>query len=300
MILIVSKNNEITTTEIIKWLLRMGKRFVRVDEDELFEIKMLNGKFILQSERNNFFLDDITSVWYRRGGIKFKRFRYDNEAINTHMYEAQHWLEEYVLHLLESKKHINKQTKAHVNKLLILEAAKKAGLDVPNYFLSNTTQGIQLGKTIVKSITGNVILQNLTESTDGIMYTAVVDKKNSKDFFISFFQEKIEKDFEIRTFYLEEKIWSIAIFSQKDQQTQLDLRKYNTENPNRNVRYLLPKSVEEKICKLMKELDLNCGSIDFIKSGDKFYFLEVNVVGQFLSLSDTCNYSLDKEIADYL
>lgn len=300
MILIVSKNNEITTTEVIKWLLSMGKEFIRVDEDEFFEIKMLNGKFVLQSERNNFFLDDITSVWYRRGGIKFKRSRYDNEAINTHMYEAQHWLEEYVLHLLESKKHINKQTKSHVNKLLVLEAAKKAGLDVPNYFLSNTTQNVQLGKTIVKSITGNVILQNLTENTDGIMYTAVVDKENESDFFISFFQEKIEKDFEIRTFYLEEKVWSIAIFSQNDRQTQLDLRKYNTENPNRNVRYLLPKSVEEKICRLMKELDLNCGSIDFIKSGDKFYFLEVNVVGQFLSLSDTCNYSLDKEIADYL
>jgi glutathione synthase/RimK-type ligase-like ATP-grasp enzyme len=32
---------------------------------------------------------------------------------------------------------------------------------------------------------------------------------------------------------------------------------------------------------LMKLLDLNCGSIDFIKSGDKFYFLEINPTGQF-------------------
>lgn len=300
MILIISKNNETTTTEVLKWLLSMNKKFIRIDEDEFFEIKMVDNNLLLQSERNRFFLNDITSVWYRRGGIKFKRYQYESEAINIHMQEAQHWLEEYALHILESKRHINKQTKSHVNKLLVLETAKKVGLDVPEYFLSNNTDNVDLGKTIVKSITGNVILQNLTKDNDGIMYTSVVDKKSEGDFFISFFQEKIEKDFEVRTFYLEGKIWSTAIFSQNNQQTQLDFRKYDIELPNRNVRYLLPKNIEEMVCKLMKELDLNCGSIDFIKSKDKFYFLEVNVVGQFLSLSDICNYSLDEEIANYL
>lgn len=300
MILIVSKNNEITTTEIIKWLLCLNKKFLRIDEDEFFEIKMVNHRIMLQSDKSNFFLDDITSVWYRRGSIKFKRFQYNNEAVQIHMNEAQYWLEQYILHILESKIHINKQSKSHVNKLLVLEAAKNNGLDVPKYFLSNNTDGVELGKTIVKSITGNVILQNIEENKDGIMYTAVVDEENESDFFISFFQEKIEKDFEVRSFFLCDKIWSFAIISQNDKQTQLDLRKYNNDVPNRNVRYQLPKNIEIKICNLMKELDLNCGSLDFIKSGGKFYFLEVNPVGQFLSLSDTCNYSLDKEIADYL
>jgi len=50
----------------------------------------------------------------------------------------------------------------------------------------------------------------------------------------------------------------------------------------------------------MLSLDLNCGSLDFIKSGDKYYFLEVNAIGQFLGLSFICNYSLEKEIATYL
>jgi len=300
MILIISKDNEITTTEVIKWLLYFGKKFIRVNEDEVFEINMINRKISLKSNKVIFFLDDITSVWYRRGTLKFRRIQYDNPAINMHMNEVQHWLEDYVLNILESKKHINKQSKSYVNKLRVLEMATKVGLDIPKYFLANNTRNIKLGKTIVKPIAGNPILQSLEDGIDATMFTAIVDEHCNDDFFISFFQEKIEKDFEIRCFYLNDKIWSFAIISQNDEQTRLDFRKYNTQTPNRNVRYQLPETIEEKIHLLMKELDLNCGSIDIIKSKEKFYFLEVNVVGQFLSLSDICNYSLDKELAMYL
>lgn len=300
MILIISKDNEITTTEVIKWLLHFGKTFIRVNEDEAFEINMVNRRISLVSNKNNFFLDDISSVWYRRGALKFRRTQYNNPAINIHMNEVQHWLEDYVLNILESKRHINKQSKSYVNKLLVLEAARKVGLDIPEYFLANNTKNIKLGKTIVKPITGNPILQSIKDELDATMFTAIVDEHCDEDFFISFFQEKIDKDYEIRCFYLNGKIWSFAIISQNDEQTKLDFRKYNTQIPNRNVRYQLPEAIEEKIHLLMKEVDLNCGSIDIIKSGEKFYFLEVNVVGQFLSLSDICNYSLDKEFAMYL
>ncbi|MGH1519756.1 grasp-with-spasm system ATP-grasp peptide maturase [Chryseobacterium sp. JK1] len=300
MILIISKKKEITTTEVIKWLFRFEKKFILIHEDETFEIKMKDAKIFLESEKNHFFLDEITSVWYRRGGIKFKRFYYDNEGVNIHMNETQHWLEEYVMHILESKKNLNKQSNTHVNKLLVLDKARKAGLDVPDYYLSNNTKNVKLRRTITKPIAGNPTLQSIAKDTDGVLYTAVVDEHIKNDFFISFFQEKIEKDFEIRTFYLDGKCWSFAIFSQNDEQTKVDFRKYNTEVPNRNVRYNLPKSIEEKIHLLMLSLDLNCGSLDFIKSGEKYFFLEVNPIGQFLGLSFFCNYSLEKEIATYL
>lgn len=301
MILIISKDNEITTTEVIKWLYYLDKKFIRVNEDEFFEIKMANGKLALQSDRNSFLLEDITSVWYRRGGIKFKRFYYHNDIINVHMSETQHWLEDYVMHTLESKRHINKQRKAHVNKLIVLEIAQKIGFYVPRYFLSDNTQHVKIGKTIVKSITGNGILQNVHPDYDGIMYTSIVDEENDENFFISFFQDKIEKEFEVRTFYLDGKMWSFAIISQNDEQTKVDFRKYNTAKPNRNLRYKLPEDIEEKICQLMQELDVNCGSIDFIKGKDGlFYFLEINTVGQFTALSSITNYSLEKEIAEYL
>ncbi|WP_300687428.1 grasp-with-spasm system ATP-grasp peptide maturase [Chryseobacterium sp.] len=301
MILIISNNNERTTVKIIEWLLEMKKKFIRIHEDEIFEIKVENKKIFLESNRNTFFLNEISSVWYRRGRLKIKRLRYDNHSVNAHMNEVQHWLEDYVRKTLESKKHINKESNSDINKLLVLEQAKKAGLEVPEYFLADNTNQVSLHNTIIKTIGGNPILDDIDKDLNGIMYTTTIQQKEKKDFFITFFQEQIEKEFEIRTFYLNGKCHSMAIFSQNDEQTKTDFRKYNLEKPNRNVPYDLPYDVEEKIDLLMQTLDLNCGSLDFIKGKDgRYYFLEVNAIGQFLGLSNICNYSLDKEIAEYL
>lgn len=300
MILIISQNNEITTTEVIKWLLKVGKSFIRVHEDEIFDIKIKEKRIYIQSPRNCFFIDEITSVWYRRGELKFNRLPYKNSAINLNMNEYQHWLEDYVIKVLESKKHINKQSNSDINKLLVLEEAQKSGLDVPYYFLADNTENVILNKTIIKTIGGNPRMESILKNSSGMMYTTTIQEKEDEIFFITFFQEKIEKDFEIRSFYLNKKIWSIAIFSQNDDQTKVDFRKYNTEKPNRKVPYNLPKEIEQKIHLLMQSLDLNCGSLDFIKSGSTYYFLEVNPVGQFLGMSVICNYLLEKEIAEYL
>lgn len=301
MILIISNNSERTTVKIIKWLLKMDKKFIRVHEDEVFEIKVINKSIFLESNRNSFFLEDISSVWYRRGRLKIKRLRYENQAVNAHMNEVQHWLEDYVRKTLESKKHINKESNSDINKLLVLEQAQKIGLDVPTYFLADHTDHVLPGDTIIKTIAGNPILDSVDTDLNGIMYTTVVQKKERSSFFITFFQEKIEKNFEIRTFYLNGKCWSMAIFSQNDEQTKTDFRKYNLTKPNRNIPYQLSREIEEKIHLLMLSLDLNCGSLDFIKGKDgRFYFLEVNTIGQFLGMSYACNYLLDKEIANYL
>jgi ATP-GRASP peptide maturase of grasp-with-spasm system len=214
--------------------------------------------------------------------------------------KAQHWLEDYVRKTLENKKHINKESNYHINKLLVLGKAKGIGFDVPTYYLAENTDDVIVNETITKTITGNSILENFDENCDGLMYTTIIEKKEDRDFFISFFQEKVEKDFEIRTFYLNGKCWSMAIFSQKDEQTKIDFRRYNKKKPNRNVRYNLPKIIEDKIHLLMKALDLNCGSLDFIKKGEQYYFLEVNPIGQFGNVSYHCNYELFKEVAEAL
>ncbi|WP_347218001.1 grasp-with-spasm system ATP-grasp peptide maturase [Chryseobacterium sp.] len=300
MILIVSKNSDRTTIQVMKWFSVMGKKWIRIHEDDFFEIKVIKKRIYLESQRISFFLDEIQSVWYRRGGINFKRLSYQNPSINIHMNEAQYWLEDYVIKTLESKKHINTQTYAHVNKLLVLEKAKIAGLTVPDYFLAENTDEVDLEQTIVKSITGNVILESINTKEDGIMYTTTIKEREEKDFFISFFQKKIEKNFEIRSFYLNGEFSSMAIFSQNDEQTKTDLRKYNKERPNRNVPYNLPKNIEEKAHLLMSSLNLNSGSIDFIKTGDQYYFLEVNPIGQFGNVSADCNYSIEKKIAEFL
>jgi ATP-GRASP peptide maturase of grasp-with-spasm system len=300
MILIISNNQEITTTAVLKWLVKLEKNFLLVHETEVFNIKVINKRIFLSSSRNCFFIEDITSFWYRRGILKFEKLTYKNSVVNAHMDEAQHWLQQYIINFLESKKHLNKQTNSSVNKLIILEMAKKIGLKVPSYFLAEDTADVNFEKNITKTITEGMSLENIFKNKFGFAYTAVVNKKEEKNFYPSFFQHKIEKEFEIRSFYLNEEFYSFAIFSQNDDKTRVDFRNYNFDKPNRNVLYKLPKEVEQKISILMNKLDLNCGSLDFIKSGNNFYFLEINPIGQFLGLSYKTNSNLEKKIAEYL
>ena len=302
MILILSSNLEVTTDEVVMWLNELKKAYIRVHEDEIFEISLIGQKIFLRSHRNSFFIEDISSVWYRRGGgLKFKRDKYRNEAVSRNINEAYYWLEDYIIKKLESKKHINKQSTSRLNKLWVLEEAQRLGLEVPRYFLAENTDDVVPGKTITKAFTENIILKSVHENHDGILYTAVVSEREKGTFFPTFFQDKIEKDYEIRSFYLNGKTWSTAIMSQNDQQTQTDHRKYNEAVPNRNVPYNLPDVLEARLDKLFKALDVNCGAADFIKGKDgRFYFLEINPLGQFLGLSAICNYALEKEIALFL
>ncbi|SIT21743.1 ATP-GRASP peptide maturase, grasp-with-spasm system [Chryseobacterium ureilyticum] len=300
MILIISQKNETATIDVIRHLMILKKKFIRVHEDEVFEIKTIKKRILIESSRNRFFIDEIESVWYRRGGLNFSRLKYSNHSILLHMNETQYWLEDYIQKTLESKRHINKESTSLINKLIVLDKARELGFDIPEYFLAENTDQVKLNKTILKTINGNVTLDEIKKDFSGFMYTTLVEERESQDFFITFFQEKIEKDFEIRTFYLNDHCWSMAIFSQNDEQTKTDFRKYNKKNPNRNVPYVLPKYIEEKINLLMKSLDINCGSLDFIKKGEKYYFLEINPIGQFSSLSHTCNYALEQKLAEYL
>jgi D-alanine-D-alanine ligase-like ATP-grasp enzyme len=52
---------------------------------------------------------------------------------------------------------------------------------------------------------------------------------------------------------------------------------------------------------MMQKADLNCGSLDLIKSKDgRYVFLEVNPSGQFGMVSYPCNYYLEEEVAKSL
>ncbi|WP_228414335.1 hypothetical protein [Chryseobacterium sp. CH21] len=182
MILILSQKNETATIEVIRGLIALKKKFIRVHEDEAFEIKTIEKRILIESSRNRFFIDEIDSVWYRRGGLNFRRLKYNNHSILLNMNETQYWLEDYIQKTLESKKHINKERTSHVNKLIVLDKAKELGFDIPEYFLADNTNQVELNKTILKTINGNVILDEIKKDFSGFMYTMVVEEHENHDF----------------------------------------------------------------------------------------------------------------------
>jgi len=195
-----------------------------------------------------------------------------------------------------------------VNKLVALSVAKSLGLVVPKtYILTKRSDVIDLlNKTnrIITKSTSNI--HELIIEKDTYTYlTKEIFMEEAEQlpdcFFPSLFQELIEKEYEIRVFYFLGDCFSMAIFSQQDNQTLVDFRNYNMEKPNRNVPYRIPENLKFKIDDLMRRLDLNTGSIDLIKSKTgEYVFLEVNPVGQFGMVSNPNNYNLHKFVAQKL
>ena len=207
---------------------------------------------------------------------------------------------------------VGKWSNAINNKLVHFMQAKKLGIKTPcSYICTDKISLLQHVQEaghkafVLKSISDALTLTFLTDentSVECILYTEQLDHNLldtiPETFFPSLLQEKLDKKYEIRTFYLHGDFFSMAIFSQNDAQTRIDFRKYNYKKPNRFVPYRLPKKLANRLRQFMKTVNLNTGSIDMVVTqDDDYYFLEVNPVGQFGMVSIPCNYHLEKRIA---
>ncbi|MBP1167065.1 MAG: grasp-with-spasm system ATP-grasp peptide maturase [Chryseobacterium culicis] len=322
-ILILSQKSDISTNRVIDYLIASQKDFYRVnvDSDRLVDVRLdfEEGevtKFILYFENKApLDLNDVYSCWYRRGGIPmfplpemkdiYELFKSEKISLKSreHLYAESRELHEYIHWYLEThiEKTIGSQSSAHINKLKQLTVANSCGLPIPETKILTNFKNTSKATLITKSI------QDILHAQDDInryMYftedVPADDINDSIQFYPSLFQHKIEKEYEIRIFYLHGTCYSMAIFSQADTKTQTDFRKYNFDRPNRNVPYKLPVDVEEKIVSFMHKINLNCGSLDLIYTKGQYYFLEVNPVGQFGAVSQACSYNLESKIAEYL
>lgn len=320
MILLLSQEYEESTNNVIDWLEYYKADYIRCNGDKFG----LDGFFFQISNHQADKISslpvlpkDINVVWYRRWGnmggfslIKDKDL--DHEfcvSINNHLTHENTKLSHAFFSLFSHSFWLSKPAFYFPDdKFLYLKTAKLVGINIPETYLLNSTlklkEILMSGKKLITKSMSNAH-KIMYENQTYIPYTEEItlEELNNLDakFMVSLFQEKIEKHYEIRTFFLKDSFYSMAIFSQTDNQTKVDFRKYNFSKPNRTVPYRLPKELRVKLKKLMKKLDMNTGSIDMLKSKQgEYYFLEINPIGQYGMTSVPCNYYLDKKIAEFL
>ena len=327
MILIISHDQiDEPTNDVIEWLRYFGQSFTRLNGDSfkfssLYEINIDKAEVLIEKEK--IMGQEISVIFYRRWkqsppstplyidliekkipkslGVAIKEFNsflwYEFDSIRGvifNMLNDKYWIPHH--------KHVG----GGLNKINLLKKARDCGLNTPDTIVSSSKNSVQNfkntnGSIINKAINEVEIILYNEHFVD--MYTKEVTdkdiKKMQKTFFPSLFQKKIDKQFEIRTFFIEDEYYSMAIFSQNDDKTKTDFRNYNLDKPNRCVPFNLPPDILNKLKKLMKIIDLNTGSIDLIvcEKTSLIYFLEVNPVGQLGMVSMNCNYYLEEKIA---
>ncbi|MDR1511294.1 MAG: grasp-with-spasm system ATP-grasp peptide maturase [Endomicrobium sp.] len=318
MILIITDVSDQSTCDVIDWLKYYHFDFELIttkDDIELIDLSP-NGNFCFRLKNKVIKSGDIWQVWYRRGGVNFRQKKLPvfagDKTVNL-VFEKYLRLENTgILDFINYTflpKSLNNQSYSTVNKMEVLHKALQVGLTIPNTLLTSCKSSLNdfLVKNDNKLIT-KAAIESLILNSQKYRFYAYTTPINNKllnkypeNIPLSFFQKQIDKLFEIRTFMLDNRFYSMAIFSQQNSKTKLDFRHYDDEKPNRNVPFKLPKEIEKKLSNLMKSLNLNSGSIDLIYGKDKqFYFLEINPIGQFGMTSYPCNYYLEKKIALFL
>ena len=320
MILILSTNvGEYTTDVVIDWLDYKKIKYARVNGIDIIEgglkIDFNEVKIITKYETIN--LSEVKSFWYRRSIsynyflVEYKQFTKDiflNIELAGNINAEFNRIINFIGVFYKDVPWLSQIETSSLNKLEVLHFAKQLNITIPDTLIVNSKIELKAFKKkhdaiIVKSMSEMLSLVKKDKVYTG--YTNIVTDEMINNlpekFYPSLFQEAIEKEYELRIFYLNKKFYSMAIFSQSDEQTKTDFRDYNQEKPNRNIPFLLPKEMEKKLTLLMEKMNLNCGSIDMIKSKEgEYVFLEINSVGQFGMVSRPCNYYLEEKVADFL
>lgn len=312
VILVFTKGGDPSSSEVIHWMKRLGCKVVRINSVmDLQDFVRCNPQTMyIDKEVPECFSLRIKGIWYRRHPDYLPSVAITNEISDIEMGKLfraeQKAFFNAFCSLHQDAKWLNRSDNSRIGKIAQLVVAKSVGLDYPESRIITSKK--ELAKFFPKKIIIKPIQDVSHVHFDGIPYTQYTTiltqemlNQISNDLFPCLCQKYIDKNIEIRSFFMNDKIYSMGICSTFDKQTSVDFRRYNRKHPNRVIPYKLPDEIEKKIRLLMRQLKLNCGSLDVILGNDgKYYFLEVNPVGQFGMVSKPCNYYLEREMAKYL
>jgi ATP-GRASP peptide maturase of grasp-with-spasm system len=316
MILLLSSGGDASIDVVMDWLRLRRHPFLRINVDDLleddFHLSLTPPRLSLRGQDID--LEAIGVVWLRKAGNFQNSTFYKQAEARVDRKSLAHLMREHaatirsLMALLADKHWLTHPSLLNVNKVEMLVEARKHGLAVPETHILNRKADlarlVENGEYISKSSYETFFLNEPSGTYS--MFTKNVTPEQveafSEEFFPSLIQRKVEKEYELRIFYLDGDCYTMAIFSQQGgAATEIDFREYDWAHPTRSVPYDLPGEVREGIRRFMTGIGLNCGSIDMIRGKNGvYYFLEVNPTGQFGMTSSPCNYSLFERVAEYL
>ena len=308
----------------MRWLIHLGyEEIVRVNSDDTTDVSLYvddaDIRFTIGTREVH--LRDIKAAWYRKGrhwlcrrarGVDLPLAPSLREHLESKRSMDEFRLSEFVHEQIARRVFtLGNPARGNLNKLSVLQLAREVGLLTPRTVVVERKADIQRlladePRVVTKSISDGIYFFDGNATERGYFtYTEAVDEQVAERLPCridpSLFQACIDKELDVRVFFLLGAFYAMAILSHRDPQTRIDFRKYNEDEPNRCVPYRLPKDVEQRLADLFARLDLNTGSVDLVVDRQgRHFFLEINPVGQFSSVSKSCNYGLERAIAKVL
>lgn len=253
----------------------------------------------------------ITCVWCRRPFVELSLQEQRYTDIDFKIWKNE-W-NKTLLGIYNSLKTIpwlNPLRKAYKgeNKYYQMDIAKEVGFNLPQTLISNDKQVIEEFSNKHSKILFKLMSQEIYDlGKDNFkgLYTNVVTKEELQNFNEIeenpiVLQEYIDKKYEIRYTVVGKEHLVCRIDSQLSEKAKEDWRRYDIANaPHHKIE--APKEIQAKVNKMLSMLGLEYGALDFIVTPeDKWVFLEINCMGQWLWIEQLTGMQISKAIVKWI
>jgi hypothetical protein len=301
MILIYSKDVDDFVNQVIDCL---DEKFVRFSESDkiIIEEMEFSNEDDSYSITNDYLksarLENIKSIWFNGGGISSHGNPYEDKCYET--LNDAYLLQKPVYQLGK------RMSDFEANRLDVMLEAKRQGLKIPHTLITGNKEKLTRFFEFYKNTNGIIskrILDSYFYEDEKYSYnfnltfsiTTEILAEVPEEFALSFFQERIVADFEVRVIYIEGIIYSACIYNFDD---NIDYRtKLREMDDLRIIPFTLPHGIAEKIDRVFKKFNMNYGSADLMYSNGEYYFLEINPTGQVSFINNACNFYIENVLA---
>lgn len=315
MILVLTDRYDTHADAVTEILEGHGQPFFRMNLDveslQSSAVTLEGSTWRLRSRDGQLSSDAVCCVWLRRAFVELSLEEQLDQSTDFQIWRNEWNRTLSGLHLaLKRVPWMNPVRKAYraENKFLQLKIARELGLLIPDTIVSNDRVCLDAFARSRRSVVLKPMAQEFYRTSDGQYKSFYVNLLSVEDL-ASFgdssenpicLQEYIDKAYEVRYTVVGHKHFACSIESQRSDVTRVDWRRYDIPN---TPHYPMepPSDVRSKVDRLMERLQLCFGALDFIVAPDgRWYFLEVNPMGQWLWIEDLTGMPISRGVAEWL
>ena len=316
VLLLTHSRDVFTIDRVAEGLRRRGARPVRMDTDRFPEEARLSlldtgagPRFLLDTGQGTVDVSQPEAVWTRSFWPPKWTEELDPQYRAACASQAREMLAGFWAGLAP-RRWISRPDAAvaSANKLLQHAAAREVGLAVPRTLVTNDAEEARRffdrvdGRMVAKML--HPLSMSMGRSPETV-YTSdvtpdMLDELDSLRFAPMIFQEKVDKEVELRVKYVCGRLFTGAIDASGTSSGQTDWRRAEVaESPWRHDR--VPAEVARRMRRLMARLGLAAGAFDFIRTpAGEHVFLEVNPLGEWGMLERDLGLPISEAIASAL
>jgi hypothetical protein len=282
--LIITNSYDVTTDLLIS---HIGHDYIfRLNFDLMsdYSIYIDRESFIIRSPTREINENEINKVYWR------KPFNMKNNLVEYESAERKQLIRSIFNILFEAGKAIlvNPYKELSIGKLMQLRIAKSY-FNVPEWEMI-LNHSSNFSECITKSLSS--IIQG-----DKVLYTT---KVNTKELDLNeswHLQQYIEKEKDLTVVYINGELFA---FELKNTSNQIDWREDQIAKNKNWQLHKITSQLSNSIIKFMVKLNLNYGRLDFVIYKNEYFFLEVNINGQWAFLDRQNEYGLLSSMSKHI